>query len=260
LGYNTFDDPSMNYSKAQMDGQTAVITRAANIAASKGIAIVVSAGNEGNNGWGIITSPADSEDVFTVGSIDINRNKAGSSSTGPTADGRIKPDAVSLGVSVSYVGQNGIISSGNGTSYASPLMASLVAGIWQRLPDLTAQQVLQRIRDNASQSSEPDNLLGYGIPNFIDVITKTDPEIAPSEMDVFPNPASSEINIKFANNSTNAVTIAVFDAQGKKSSVGVRMVSTDEFSINISHLKPGLYLVRCEQGTTLLTRKILKVD
>ncbi|NJM26267.1 MAG: S8 family serine peptidase [Bacteroidia bacterium] len=127
---------------------------------------MASAGNEGARPWQIITAPADGEDLLAVGGVTSEGVKSNGSSVGPSADGRIKPDVVALGVSTSTVKSNGNTGFASGTSLAAPLVTSLVAGLWQRYPELTNLEVMQLVRESASQASAPDNLLGYGIPNF----------------------------------------------------------------------------------------------
>jgi subtilisin family serine protease len=147
LGYYDFDDPGMNYTLAQMDGKTAVVSKAAQWAADRGIAVVVSAGNEGNiPNWKIVSAPADAADVLAIGAVDRNRQKSAVSSIGPTADNRIKPDLVALGVGVKVVRETGQISSVSGTSLAAPLVTSLVAGILQRYQELTSSQVISLLK------------------------------------------------------------------------------------------------------------------
>lgn len=262
LGYSTFDASSMNYSKSQMDGNTAVITRAANMAASKGIAVVVSAGNEGSNSWGIITAPADNEHVFTVGSVGVNGIKASTSSVGPTSDNRIKPDVVALGNPTSYVGQNGAIGSGTGTSYSSPLVASLVAGVWQKFPEFTVEQLFDRIRNHASQSGNPDNELGYGIPNFIDVVLGTEADAFTKKLHVFPNPLGKENQLRVTigdSSSPHPVIINLYDNAGRRLNVNMSQVAPGEFILDTSILNAGLYLMRCQQGKSVATKKFIKL-
>jgi serine protease AprX len=261
LGYNTFDDAQMDYDQSQMDGQTTVITRAANMASLKGIAVVVSAGNEGNKTWGIITAPADSENVLAVGSVDAAGVKVVMSSTGPTADGRIKPDVVALGDDVSYISPAGSVSSGDGTSYASPLIASFAAGIWQMLPELSAQQLLDTIRNRASQFSNPDNFLGYGIPNFISVITAVAPEIPADVASVFPNPVVRYAKVQFMDIvQSDHVLITLIDSRGMMSKMSASQVTNRELQIDLSNQKPGLYLLRLQTGNQLSVHKILKIE
>jgi serine protease AprX len=260
LGYTTFDDPDMNYAPSDMDGATAVITRAANMASSKGIAVVVSAGNEGDSGWAIVAAPADSEHVLSVGSVNSSGIRVPSSSKGPTSDGRVKPDVAALGSSVSIISPSGSISSGGGTSYASPLVASLVAGTWQMLPELTVQQLFDTIRASGSQSSSPDFLLGYGIPNFISIITATEEELH-RKVHIFPNPATREIFIEFSERTTrDQFQLVLTDARGISHTAPLSTVDDLTFSLDISSQQPGLYILQVLQGNTVSTHKIIKIE
>ena len=108
LGYSEgFTDSGMDYAPDQMDGNTAVITRAASLAASKGILLVTSAGNNGNSGWRIITAPADADNVLAVGAIDADGLLNNFSSQGPNANGITKPDVVAIGRLTSLITTSG---------------------------------------------------------------------------------------------------------------------------------------------------------
>ena len=146
----------MDYSKSEMDGNTTVIARAAQIASTKGIFIVNSAGNEDGNSWGTLVSPADAEGVLAVGSITSSNTKSFFSSIGPSADGRIKPDLAALGSSASIIGANGIVSTSSGTSFSSPQVAGLAAGLIQAFPEMTINQIKNLMILSASQASQPD--------------------------------------------------------------------------------------------------------
>jgi serine protease AprX len=189
LGYYDFDGNSFDYSKTQMDGKTAVSTRAAQMAADRGIVVVLSAGNEGNNSWQIITAPADAEDVLAVASVNNELIRANSSSIGPSADNRIKPDVAALGVSTSVVAPNGTITKSSGTSFAAPLITSLAAGLLQRYPYLTNAELMFAIRNSASQAFLPDKYLGYGIPDYERIVGYLDKTLTDDLFAVYPNPS-----------------------------------------------------------------------
>lgn len=167
LGYTKFDDTTRVRSYADLNGQTSRASRAAQIAAAKGMLICNSAGNEGNNEWKHISCPADSKDILSVGAVDPNRNRAPFSSMGPTADGRIKPDVCAQGFFAVVGGQNGKTSLASGTSFASPIMAGMVTCLRQAFPSKTNFEIMEAVRLSASQASHPDTLLGYGIPDFL---------------------------------------------------------------------------------------------
>jgi subtilisin family serine protease len=167
LGYYKFDNNPACYSHADIDGKTALTSKAAAIASGKGILLVSSAGNEGNGDWKKITFPADTENILTVGSITSNRERSMFSSVGLTADFRIKPDVVALGSNCCVISSAGQIQSVNGTSFSAPTVAGLAACLWQAFPLLKNTEIIQLIRESSNQYQRPDVQLGYGIPDFI---------------------------------------------------------------------------------------------
>lgn len=166
LGYTEFYDLLQSHTFEEMDGNSTRVTIGADIAASKGMLIVNSAGNSGGSNWQVVGAPADGDSVLSIGAVDAFGAYASFSSTGPTYDGRIKPDVVAQGLGTTYGDPWGSISSGNGTSFSSPVMAGAAACLWQAFPSFTNVEIMQAIRQSASQYNTPDSLLGYGIPNF----------------------------------------------------------------------------------------------
>jgi serine protease AprX len=192
LGYSDFDDPSPAYTYADMNGRTAISTRAATIAARVGMLVVNAAGNEGAASWHYITAPSDADSIMTVGAVDSMVRRASFSSFGPTSDGRIKPTLVSQGLNSAVLNTVGNVVRGSGTSFACPILAGMVAGLWQANPNLTAQQIILALRSTATQANNPDNNLGYGLPNFNPANTfaktLTPPQSADTPLAVYPNP------------------------------------------------------------------------
>ena len=167
LGYSVFHDAKMNYEYADLDGKTARMSLAADIAFQKGIIIVNAAGNAGNSDWKYIDVPADAKNILTVGAVDHLGLRADFSSFGPTADGRIKPEVVALGKRIGVASiYSPKVNATNGTSFAAPLVAGAVASLWQAFPDKTNAEIIEAIQQSASQAFSPDNELGYGIPDF----------------------------------------------------------------------------------------------
>ncbi|MCD8175923.1 MAG: S8 family serine peptidase [Tannerellaceae bacterium] len=166
LGYFHFDQDEMNYHTSFLDGQTAFISRAAQQAAEKGILIFCSAGNEGNNQWGKITFPSDVRDILTVGSVTTDGKKSSFSSTGFTADYRVKPDIVALGTSCTVIDYTGAIRYANGTSFSTPTVAGLGVCLWQAFPGLTNLQIIEIMRTVSSGFARPDAETGYGMPDM----------------------------------------------------------------------------------------------
>ena len=166
LGYYVYDDPSQNLRLRDLDGRHELMSRQASHIADKGMALVCSAGNAGMESWKKITTPGDAENVLTVGAIDTKGVLAPFSSIGNTADGRIKPDVVAVGLKSAVMQTNGNQGWANGTSFASPIMCGMVACLWQACPELTAKELLELVRRSGDRASYPDNIYGYGIPDL----------------------------------------------------------------------------------------------
>ena len=166
LGYNEYDNHWGDYRLRDLDGKTALISQTASMLASKGIILINSAGNLGMGPWKKITFPADANDILTVGAVNYDRKNAPFCGVGPTQDGRVKPDVMALGSPASLISGRGTIIRDMGTSFSTPIVAGLVACLWQALPDKTALEIINLVRQTSSQYQEPDNIYGYGIPNF----------------------------------------------------------------------------------------------
>ena len=166
LGYYTFDDASKNYTYRQLDGHYALMSRQASRIADKGMVLVCSAGNSGDDSWKKITPPADAENVLTVGAVNKEGVLATFSSVGNTADNRIKPDVVTVGYKADVIGTDGNLTTANGTSFASPILCGMVACLWQACPTLTAKQVIELVRHSGDRADWPDNIYGYGVPDM----------------------------------------------------------------------------------------------
>ncbi len=166
LGYYAFDDSTCNYTYRDLDGRHALMSRQAARIADKGMVLVCSAGNEGMGSWKKITPPADADNVLTVGAVDTKGQLAFFSSIGNTADGRVKPDVVAVGVDSAVIRTDGNQGHGNGTSFASPILCGMVACLWQACPTLTAKELIALVRRSGDRADYPDNIYGYGIPDM----------------------------------------------------------------------------------------------
>lgn len=249
LGYTIYDDPAESHTYADMDGNTTPITIGADIAASKGILVVNSAGNSGDSPWKYIGAPADGDSVLSVGSVNVDGENTWFSSYGPSADGRVKPNVCAVGertAVLSFVGARTGAVYLNGTSFSSPLMAGAAASLWGKHPLANNMDIIKHIEESAHQYLNPDDRCGYGIPNFVDASQKLlyrYPEVNLNEINLFPNPATSQVRLVFANNINEQASIEVFDLSGK-------LVFTDKLSVtegfnsfyfNVESLRGGVY-------------------
>jgi subtilisin family serine protease len=219
LGYSSFDDPRYNYTVSDLNGTTSFISRGAQTAAEKGIFVVVAAGNEGNSSWKKISVPADAKDVFSIGAVNAGGISALFSSYGPSADGRIKPDISAMGESASLVGEWGGISSGNGTSFSSPIIAGAVACLLQAFPNTPLSLLKQKIKESASLYLSPTDQQGYGVPNFTSVLgslSTDEVEITPdAALTIYPNPVEDLLYIDLISGKSGDMKVQFFTYDGK---------------------------------------------
>ena len=178
LGYLDYDAPFSGYTWENMDGNTARITIAADLAVKKGIVVVNSAGNEGYNSLhNTLMAPADGDSVIAVGAVNSSGVRASFSSVGNTIDGRIKPDIMAMGSSVTLASpiNDTRYSTASGTSFSCPLAAGVAALILSANPNLTPMQVRDALRNSASTNQTPDREYGWGIINALNAINSSVP-------------------------------------------------------------------------------------
>ncbi len=255
LGYIGFDEAKYNHIYEDMDGKSTFISRGANIAVERGMLVVVAAGNSGNSRtYNNIGSPADATNVFTIGAVNANGVIASFSSYGPSYDGRIKPDVTAKGAQTTIVSDIGTIVTGNGTSYASPVMAGAIASFWQAFPTKTNFEIMQLVRESAHLYSTPTNQFGNGIPNFKKAYEKI---IASNEsldnIILYPNPSTNEVFFNL-NNKLERIKVTVFDLIGRKI---IQQDVPSNQSINMSSFQSGMYLFNFE--TPLGNSKLVKL-
>ncbi len=167
LGYSTFDDNSTSHKYKQLDGKTSVASRAAGIAAQKGIIVCNAAGNEGNDEWTYIGAPADAEGILTVGGVNADSTFADFSSYGPTADGRLKPEVTAQATQAYVATVADVFVPNQGTSFASPILCGMVACLRQANPNKTVQEIIAALQLSGHRFANPDTAFGNGIPNFV---------------------------------------------------------------------------------------------
>ena len=255
LGYFKYDNLAYSHTYADMDGETAFITRGANVAFTRGMFCVVSAGNAGNSNTPNIGAPADALNVLTVGAVDSNENRAVFSSIGPTADGRIKPDVMAKGASATVANAEGAIATANGTSLSSPITAGLVACLWQALPDKTNAEILQLVKESADRYTNPNNSYGYGIPDFGFALRRglnLGPDV---KFIVYPAVSDSTVYLEFPAG-VERVSVTLFNALGQR--VMESKVAVSEPSFSITALATGIYSYRLEASGIAQTGRIIK--
>ena len=257
LGYTTFDNPNYNYTPAQMDGNTAYITKGANIAFEKGILVVNSAGNSGSSSWGIVGAPADGAGVFSIGAVKADGTYASFSSRGSSAQPTQKPDVVAQGQASFVINTNDNITTLNGTSFSAPILAGGIVCLWQALPTKSNAEIMQLVRESASQYSTPDNFLGYGIPDLdlARTLSNNDFQNDTTTVKLYPNPVSNQLTIQLPLQIEEA-NVKLYDVLGKK--VIDTKVNTINKTINTNPLSKGVYLIKVEAEGLSIAKKIIK--
>ncbi len=263
VGYSYFDDENMDYTYEDLDGKTAIVTLAAKKAASKGMIVVSSQGNEGNNFWKYLNAPADADSILSVGAVTHDLERASFSSFGPTSDGRIKPDLATLGVSVRVISNDAVIGS-SGTSFSSPLVAGLVAGFWEAFPQLTNMEVMEYLKITASNALSPDTLTGFGIPDFSKAYNKAkwNEGDIDTKFIVFPNPTGDSREIYIYSDTylkEGPSDIRFYDLKGNllSSSIIELHKGSMPVEVDISFLVPGTYILSFESGDVLKKTKLI---
>ena len=253
----------MDYTYDDLDGKTTVITRAANMAASTGMLIVTSQGNEATGFWKYMIAPADADSVLAIGAVNYDQQRSSFSSYGPSSDGRIKPDVCALGTQVRVVYGEDLFFS-NGTSFSSPLVAGLAAGFWQAFPNLTNMEVIEYLRMTASHATNPDTLTGYGIVNFLSAYNraKINEGNLSGKFVVFPNPVTQKRIIYLYSDSlevTGDVELAFYDLKG--STLSTKEVTFEGekalLEVDVSFLRPGTYIINIINGKKRLKSKLV---
>jgi subtilisin family serine protease len=240
-----------------MDGVTSFISRGTNMAFSRGMICVSSAGNSGSSPNPYIAVPADALHGFAIGAVKPDETYATFSSIGPSFDQRVKPDVMAQGQNAIVSGINGTIGAANGTSFSGPIMAGAIASFWQAIPWATNQQVLDFVKQSADRYSNPTAQFGYGIPDFQTALTIA--QLSVSDRDavkflVYPNPASTHLKIAFPVGFTSA-TLAIYNNLGqliKQQSIDIDGV------VNLEGLAKGVYHYSIKNQDFLQTGKLMK--
>jgi len=263
LGYTTFDDVSQNHSYRDLDGKTVRTSRAATMAAARGMIVCVSAGNDGDSRWKYISVPADADSVVTVGAVDRDGQYVSFSSKGYTFDGRIKPDLTAMGRETAYQNSMGVVNTGSGTSYSTPLVTGMIACLWQAFPEKGNMEIIDMVKRSASRFHEPDTLYGYGIPDFAKLIrSSTLPPVAKNDsyaVSVHPEPNSDKFTVFLSPAQHRRVHIRIKTPSGRQVFSHSGFVSGyDKYEWRVGDSEKfdaGLYLVEVRTDAGAVTAK-----
>ena len=228
------------------------MTKVAEIAASKGIIVVNSAGNERNKSWLRINCPADGKNVLAIGAVDDLELISGFSSAGPSYDKRIKPDVVAMGVSVPLQTSDTFIGTANGTSFSCPVISGITACLMQSVPEAKNNDIIKVLKESSDRYLHPDSLYGYGIPDMGIALTKLQDLYTRIPDEIYslgPNPTNGEFEIIFREHN-KSVLVEIFTTTGRM----IWKYSNSNFagrSLRISELvnrEQGLYIIRIKIG------------
>ena len=267
LGYTTFDDSTTSHTYQSLDGETTPVTRGAAIAADKGMLVVSSAGNKGNNAWQYISAPADGQEVLTVGAVDSSRKRVSFSSVGPSPDGRIKPDVMALGAKTTVISpRTGEPAISYGTSFSAPLISGLAACLWQAFPEASNKAIRRAIVQSSSQAQAPDTLNGYGIPDFYEAYVQLQEQVGSARkgshlVRLYPNPFHSQLSIAFYSHEEAQLTISIRPPVGREVyrkqvelERGLNRIQLQDFG----SVSSGVYILNLTNDQTQISRKLLR--
>ena len=263
LGYIGFDISQWDHPFEHFDGHTAPMTIGAEIAASRGMICMNAAGNEGD---GICTLgiPADAEHILTVGAVDANGNRASFSSVGPTYDERIKPDVMAMGAGTYVASGYGSwwpYYNGDGTSFATPVLAGAVACLRQARPYASVQEICDVIRASGNRADNPDSKYGYGIPDFsqaLDLLSVEEPvgDTPAHIIIVYPNPSNGEVHVVL--NDLHKADLTVYDFMGHKLfSYSFNGLNHTSFENYLNTLNSGVYFINAVSESGSETMKLV---
>ena len=258
LGYFDFDNPAYDHTYNDMNGTTTFMSRGAEIAFSRGMIVVTSAGNSGaSKSNPHIAVPADAVSVIAVGAVNSSKSRVSFSSIGPSFDGRIKPDAMAQGQAAVVSDALGNIVTANGTSFSGPILAGMVACLWQALPQKTNQQIKDIILKSSDKFLSPNNEYGYGIPDFGLALSTslTSESFVNADFIVYPNPFSDFVTVSLPSTFQSG-TIFIYSLIGQK--ILEEKITPQSTVISLKALDKGMYLYKMESTGLSKSGKIIK--
>lgn len=257
LGYFGYDNPNYSYTYADMTGNVAFASQGANIAFSKGMIVIASAGNSGNSINPHIGVPAEATNVLAVGSVQFDETYSGFSSIGPSYDGRVKPDVMAKGQSATLSNTSGAIVTASGTSFSCPIMAGAVTSFWQAIPWASNQQVVDFVKQSADRFMSPTNQFGYGIPDFQSALTIASLSVNDTTMGrflVYPNPADNFVTVSFPNG-FEVAKMSLYNNLGQMI-LEQEIISNQQLSLD--NLTSGMYYYKIKSNSLVQSGKIIK--
>lgn len=257
LGYFGYDNPNYSYTYADMTGDIAFASQGANIAFSKGMIVVASAGNSGNSANPHIGVPAEATNVLAVGAVQFDENYATFSSIGPSYDGRIKPDVMAKGQSTTLANTTGNVVTASGTSFSCPVMAGAIASFWQAVPWATNQQVVDFVRQSADRFMNPTDQYGYGIPDFQLALSIAQLSVSDNTIGrflVYPNPVKDVVSVSFPNGFETA-KLSLYNNLGQM--IFEKKITTNQ-QLSLESLTSGMYYYKIKSNTLEQSGKIIK--
>ncbi|MFN3754645.1 S8 family serine peptidase [Flavobacterium sp.] len=257
LGYFGYDNPNYSYSYADMTGDKAFASQGANIAFSKGMIVLASAGNSGNSANPHVGVPAEATNVLAVGAVQFNEQYATFSSIGPSFDGRVKPDVMAKGQGTTLANTSGNVVTASGTSFSCPVMAGAIASFWQAIPWASNQQVVDFVKQSADRFLNPTNQYGYGIPDLQLALNMAQLSVNDNTVGrflVYPNPTNNVISVSFPNG-FEVANMSLFN------NVGQMVLEKEIFSnqsLSLEQLTSGMYYYKIKSNTLEQSGKIIK--
>jgi subtilisin family serine protease len=220
--------------------------------------VVASAGNSANSADPHIGVPAEANNVLAIGAVKADRSYASFSSIGPSFDLRVKPDVMAQGQSSVLSNTAGSIVTASGTSFSCPIIAGMIACFWQAIPWATNAQIVQFVKQAADRFLTPDNLFGYGIPDFqlaLNIANLSMPQNTKNSFELYPNPISSNLTLSFPNE-TNKAQVVFYNALGQV--VFEKTILNSLSTISLDDLQPGIYFYKIQSSSMTQTGKIIK--
>ena len=256
LGYQDFDNSTFDHLYSERNGNTSIVTRAADFAAKKGMIVMNSAGNYGglSDQRKYISCPADGDSVVTVGATNANGMIANFSSWGPNSAGKIKPNIVSIGEGTIVSDFSGNPVSGNGTSFSNPNIAGLITALWGAFPEFSNMKIIDAVQRSAHKFTNPDERFGFGIPNMRTAFYILKEQRSHQQFGgngwfkANPNPFTTHIDAAFIADNKGTVKLYLKDIKGTQLDSVVLTVDSLDYKthsfMNLGPLPGGYYYIQ----------------